>query len=34
VLPLIIDEFPPHVWTGATARTDLLKAFGEYNDKA
>ena len=29
----IIDEFPPHVWTGATACADWLKAYGEYNEK-
>jgi len=29
----IIDEFPPHVWSGPTACADWLKAFGEYNDK-
>lgn len=29
----IIDEFPPHVWTGATACADWAKAFAEYNEK-
>jgi hypothetical protein len=29
----IIDEFPPHVWSGPTACADWAKAFGEYNDK-
>ena len=29
----IIDEFPPHVWSGPTACADWAKAYGEYNDK-
>jgi ketosteroid isomerase-like protein len=29
----IIDEFPPHVWSGPTACADWAKAFGEFNDK-
>lgn len=29
----IIDEFPPHVWTGTTACADWAKAFGEFNEK-
>jgi ketosteroid isomerase-like protein len=29
----IIDEFPPHVWSGATACADWAKDFGEFNEK-
>jgi ketosteroid isomerase-like protein len=29
----IIDEFPPHAWSGPTACADWAKGFGEYNDK-
>ena len=29
----IIDEFPPHAWSGPTACADWFKAFGEYNEK-
>jgi hypothetical protein len=29
----IIDEFPPHAWSGPTACADWVKAFGEYNEK-
>ena len=29
----IIDEFPPHAWSGPTACADWAKSFAEYNDK-
>ena len=29
----IIDEFPPHAWSGPTACADWFKAYGEYNEK-
>jgi len=29
----IIDEFPPHLWSGPNACADWFKAYGEYNDK-
>jgi ketosteroid isomerase-like protein len=29
----IIDEFPPHTWSGPSACADWVKAYGEYNQK-
>ena len=29
----IIDEFPPHTWSGPSACADWAKAFGDYNQK-
>lgn len=29
----ILDEFPPHLWSGATACADWWKAFNAYNEK-
>jgi ketosteroid isomerase-like protein len=29
----IIDEFPPHTWSGPSACADWVKAYGEYNQQ-